>query len=171
MNTYPDDYVVLDIETTGLATYSEIIEIAAVRVRNNVIADQFEAFVKPLRSIPQKITLITGITNKMVENAEPIEKVLADFHGFVGNDVLIGHNIKSFDMRIINAQAAKCGIDFSNELVDTLLMARRLLPIEKKSLADVCAYYNVVNNTAHRALSDVLATNECYQHLKNEREV
>lgn len=166
---YPSDYIVLDIETTGLATKSDIIEIAAVRVRNNAVTDSFESFVKPRGEIPWGITNLTGITNAMVEDAPPIEQVLCEFRQFVGDDVLIGHNIKSFDMRLISAKASQCGIEFPNELVDTLAMARKLLPIAHKSLTDVCAYYNVKNDCAHRALSDVMATHECYQRLKNEQ--
>ncbi|MBQ8826354.1 MAG: 3'-5' exonuclease [Oscillospiraceae bacterium] len=165
---YPSDYVVLDIETTGFGTNCDIIEIAAVRVRNNVIADEFESFVKPDRSIPWNITQLTGITNAMVADAPSIEQVLGEFHQFAGNDVLVGHNIKSFDMHIISAKAAACGMCFKNELVDTLAMARKLLPTKRHSLADVCGYYNIINSSAHRALSDVIATHECYQRLKNE---
>ncbi|MBR4096539.1 MAG: 3'-5' exonuclease [Oscillospiraceae bacterium] len=166
--TYPSDYIVLDIETTGLGTSCDIIEIAAVRVRNNVIMDEFESFVKPRGTIPWNITRLTGITNAMVAGAPPIEQVLCEFKRFVGDDVLIGHNIKSFDMRMISAKATDCGMCFGNELVDTLAMARKLLPTKHHGLADVCSYYNITNSNAHRALSDVIATHECYQRLKNE---
>ena len=165
---YPGDYVVLDIETTGFGTKCDIIEIAAVRVRDNVITDEFESFVKPSGSIPWNITKLTGITNAMVSNAPPIEQVLCEFKQFAGDDILVGHNIKSFDMRMISAKAEACGMCFGNELVDTLTMARKLLPMKHHGLADVCGYYNITNNSAHRALSDVIATNECYQRLKNE---
>ena len=166
--TYPGDYVVLDIETTGLGTKCDIIEIAAVRVRNDIITEEFESFVKPSGSIPWNITQLTGITNAMVADAPPIEQVLGEFQEFAGDDVLIGHNIKSFDMRIISAKAAACGMCFGNELVDTLALAKKLLSMSHNRLSDVCAHYNITNNNAHRALSDVIATHECYQRLKNE---
>lgn len=166
--TYPSDYVVLDIETTGFGTKCDIIEIAAVRVRNNAITDEFESFVKPSGSIPWNITQLTGITNAMVSNAPSIEQVLCEFKQFVGDDILIGHNIKSFDMRMISAKAEACGMCFENELVDTLAMARKLIPTKHHGLADVCAYYNITNSNAHRALSDVIATHECYLRLKGE---
>ena len=166
---YPSDYVVLDIETTGLGTRCDIIEIAAVRVRNNIITDEFESFVKPNGSVPAQITLLTGITDDMVADAPSIEQVLSEFRLFAGNDVLIGHNIKSFDMRMISAKAAACGMSFDNELVDTLAMAKRLLNMTHNRLSDVCSHYSITNDNAHRALSDVIATHECYQRLKNEK--
>lgn len=165
---YPEDYVVLDIETTGLGTKCDIIEIAAVRVRNNIVTDEFESFVKPNGKIPWNITQLTGITNAMVEGAPSIEQVLSDFKRFVGDDVLVGHNIKSFDMRIISAKASDCGMCFGNELIDTLAMSKKLLSMSHNRLSDVCAHYNITNTSAHRALSDVIATHECYQRLRNE---
>ena len=165
---YPCDYVVLDIETTGFGTKCDIIEIAAVRVRNDAVTAEFQSFVKPVGAVPWGITRLTGITDAMVADAPSVEEVLADFRDFAGNDILIGHNIKSFDMRIISAKASACGIKFENELIDTLAMSRKLLPMSHHSLADVCGYYNITNISAHRALSDVIATHECYQRLKNE---
>jgi len=165
---FPSNYTVIDIETTGFANSSEIIEIAAVRVRDNAIVDEFETLIKPNTPIPHNITNLTGITNAMVKNAPSFEQILSDFLSFINKDILIGHNINNFDMRMISSKALDtAGVIIDNQTLDTLELARDLLPIQHHSLADVCNYYNVSNNNAHRAMSDVIATHECYQHMKN----
>ena len=163
----PIDYTVIDIETTGKSN-SDIIELAAVRVRNNSIVDEFETLVKPSVTIPDNIINLTGITNELVEKAPAFNEILNDFINFIGNDILIGHNINNFDMRIISRKALEaCGIAINNETVDTLTLSRKLLPIKQHGLDDLCKYYNVPNDNAHRAMSDVIATHQCYQHMKN----
>lgn len=164
----PSDYIVVDIETTGCSKNDDIIEIAAVKVRNNVIVDKFESLIKPSVQISSDIIELTGITNKLVANAPLFEDVLNDFLAFIDKDVLIGHNIDNFDMRFISAKALEsCGVIIHNATIDTLKISRDILPIKHHKLADLCNYFSVSNDNAHRAMSDVMATHECYQHLKN----
>ena len=162
------DYTVFDLETTGFSKNCEIIEIAAIKVRNDEIVDTFESFVKPTIEIPYHITKLTGITNVMVQDAPGIDVVLNDFLQFIENDVLIGHNIDNFDMPILLDKAINCyGLIIENNTVDTLTLARQCLNLVHNRLSDICEYYNVSNNDAHRALSDVMATFECFKHMKN----
>ena len=96
------DYVVVDLETTSkYVNYAEIIEIGALKVVNNEPVDSFSTLVRPDFDIPRSATEINNITNAMVADAPGIRDVMAQFLDFVGNSVLIGHNIASFDVNII----------------------------------------------------------------------
>ena len=101
MNCFFDDYVIFDIETTGLdSSYDEIIEIGAIRIENNKVVSQFQSLVKPNIEIDDYITELTGITNDMLIDAPKIEDVLPQFMEFVGSEILIGHNV-NFDINFI----------------------------------------------------------------------
>ncbi|MGN0608369.1 MAG: exonuclease domain-containing protein [Oscillospiraceae bacterium] len=168
LNTAVDNYTVVDIETTGLSRDSEIIEIGAVKVRNNEIIDKFDMLIKPSAPIPYNITSITGITNEMVQNAPTFCEVIKKFLDFIEDDVLIGHNINSFDMKILSNNTMKaCGIFLKNPTIDTLAIARKNIVLSHYRLSDLCEHLGVKNDNAHRALSDSIATNECYQQMKH----
>lgn len=96
------DFTVVDIETTGLVTdYDEIIELSALRVRNNIVSDSYSVLVKPKYEIDDFITELTGITNEMLVHERSIEEVILDFYNFIGSDILLGHNL-GFDIKFIN---------------------------------------------------------------------
>lgn len=161
------DYVCLDIETTGTSIDSEIIELAAIKVKNGVIIDQFHELIKATTSIPQSITWLTGITDHDVAECRNISSVLLDFLEFIGDNVLVGHNIISFDYRIVSGYALQLfGLIMENECIDTLEMSRAI-PLKNHTLARMCDYYGITNAQAHRAMSDVMATNELFIKLCN----
>lgn len=120
-----NDYCVLDTETTGLsAYYDEIIEVGILRVRNNIIVDQYSQLIHPNNLIDDFIASLTGITNEMIENMPRIEEVKADILSFIGEDVIIGHNT-SFDIRFLEESF---GESLSNTYMDTMQFARKLYP-------------------------------------------
>lgn len=166
---FPEDYTVLDIETTGLSSlHSEIIEIGALCVRGGKVTDEFSELVKPHRGIPPKITEITGITNEDVENCDTIEDVLPRFLYFAGNDIIVGHNV-SFDMRFIYDRALFLGTAFLNDSVDTMKISRKLhKEMKHHRLSDLAERYGIVNENAHRALSDCYTTYKALEIMKNE---
>lgn len=168
---FPENYTVLDIETTGLSSlYCEIIEIGALCVRSGSIADEFSMLVKPYKRIPPNITAITGITEKMVENAERIDYVLPEFLYFAGNDIIVGHNV-NFDLRFIKDRAAVTGVNFNPVSVDTMKISRILHPEEKHHrLCDLADRYHIINKNAHRALNDCYTTHKALQIMKKEYE-
>src|SRR5699024_10738657 len=85
---FPDNYTVFDIETTGLdSKYDEIIEIGALKIKNNKIIDQFSFLIKPTSPIGEFITELTGITNEMVSDAPNINEILPKFLEFIGDDI------------------------------------------------------------------------------------
>lgn len=162
---FPEDYTVLDLETTGLDPRRElIIEYAAVKVRGGKVVDTFQSLCDPGFPIPPQIEMITGITTEMVRNSPNPRSVLPDFLEFIGDDFIMGHNVL-FDVRFIAASAG----EFVNPYIDTMKLFRKLhssLPHHR--LCDMVDYYGKNNESAHRALSDCLATNDCFDAMKNE---
>lgn len=163
----PSDYTVIDLETTDLSCqFGEIIEMAGIKVRNNEIADRYQQLVKPNDLIPEFITQINGITNEMVENCPRIDEVLKDFLDFIGDDIVIGHNIVSFDSNFIYMNAyVLYNRWFSNDMVDILRISRRLFPREHNRLSDLIVRFNLEGNQEHRALSDCEYTKKSYDCL------
>lgn len=157
-----EEFTVFDIETTGLARTNDIIEIGALKVRNKKVIDKFSTLVRPRKSIPYLIEEITGIDNLMVLDAPRIEDSLPDFLDFIGDDILLGHNIVSFDSKFICREAAELGINIKNQLFDTLTYAKRLkksgVPMpDSLSLDVLCQLFKIERNSAHRAYDDALA--------------
>ena len=163
------DYVVVDLETTSRnINYAEIIEIAAVKVIDNKPVDTFSTLVQPEFLIPADATAVNGITNDMVVYAPKIEDVIGPFIDFVGNNVIVGHNITTYDINIIYDYVKKYLEDnFSNSFLDTLYMARACLSsIDNYRLGTIADYYGISTKGAHRALADCYLTHECYQCMK-----
>ena len=154
-----DTYVVFDIETTGLsAKKNKIIEIGAVKVENGEIIDRFSAFVNPREPIPFEIERLTGINDGMVMDEPPVEEVLPRFLDFCGSAVMVAHNA-SFDMSFIEYNAEQLGIDFKPTIVDTVALARILLPeLKRFKLDTVAKALNVSLENHHRAVDDAEAT-------------
>lgn len=164
----PKDYCVVDLETTGLdPEFNEIIEMAAIRVRNGQIVDTFSVLVKPNEELDEFIQKLTGITNGMLANAENIEVVLPEFLNFLGDDILIGHNI-NFDVNFIydNIQRLK-NVPFSSDYVDTMRISRHVLPeMKHHRLKDLVEKFGIIHEQEHRALSDCRATFEVLNNLQ-----
>ncbi|MBQ6196663.1 MAG: 3'-5' exonuclease [Lachnospiraceae bacterium] len=168
----PCDYVLLDLETTGLDPKNDcIIEIGAVRVACHETVDRFSSLVRPPVPISSFITALTGISNSMVQDAAPIEVVLPAFMDFVGSSVVIGHNV-NFDINFLYENCLRLfGHGFPNDFVDTLRLSRKLYPQERHHrLCDMEARFHLHNEQAHRALSDVILTKECYDAMRRDME-
>lgn len=162
-----EEYVVLDIETTGLSKYMhQITEIAAVKIRNGKTINQFQTLVNPGIHIPSFITRLTGIDDKMVKDAPSIKEVLPDFLKFLGENIMVAHNA-TFDYGFLNHNAERhLNIRLKNEKVCTRRLANRLLPdLPSKKLGTLCEYMQVKNKQAHRALSDAKATAELFNKM------
>lgn len=162
------DYVAIDIETTGLdPEWCEIIEIAALRIQNDVVVDHFQTLVKPEEAIPQFIEELTGITNDMVIDAPGINKATANFADFVGNSILIGHNV-NFDINFLyDNLLLQHDYHLSNDFIDTMRVARRFLPdLDHHRLKDLVSYFNIDSSEFHRALADCESTYYIYSALK-----
>ena len=160
-----EDYICLDLETTGLNPKTDkIIEIGAVKVRNGEIIDSFETFVAPERKLEQRIVELTGITDEMLENAPSKEEVIPKFIQFAGEDILLGHSVL-FDYSFMKRAAVNCKLTFERQGIDTLKIARKFLPeLESRSLGFLCSHYQIAHN-AHRAMADAIATVTLYKKL------
>ena len=105
---YVSDYVVFDLETTGVSCRSdEVVEISAIKVLGGEVKDEFSTLVNPGRFIPDRATEVHGIDDEMVKDAPTFDKALADFLEFAGDMILVGHNIHTFDMKFICRDAQR----------------------------------------------------------------
>lgn len=154
-----DEFVVFDIETTGLnCSNDEIIEIGAVKIKNFNIIDTFSSLIKPNRDISDEITNLTGITKEMLDDKPSIEKVLPDFLNFVGDCPVVAHNAK-FDTSFIKHYSKKLKLNFDNTIIDTLLLSRWLLTdLKKHKLNIVAQHLGISLENHHRAVDDATAT-------------
>ncbi len=170
-----DEFVVFDIETTGLSNKNDkITEIGAVKIKGGQVIDQFSSLINPQVPIPAKIVELTGIIDEMVRNAPTIDEVLPEFLSFVGNIPLVAHNA-SFDVGFIRENASQLNLMVKNPVVDTLKLARILLPHLKKHKLDVIAKeLNVSLVSHHRAVDDATATAEIWSQfikMMNEKDI
>lgn len=164
-----NDYIVFDIETTGLdSSYDEVIEIGAIKVHKNKIVSKFNSLVKPRNEIDEYITELTGITNEMVKDAPTIEEILPDFMNYIGNDILIGHNV-NFDINFIYDNLYRNKFDvLTNDFIDTMRISRKLLPdLPHHRLIDLARYFEIDTTNNHRSLKDCEITMDIYEQLKN----
>ncbi len=157
------EYVVFDIETTGLSpTHNRIIEIGAVRIKDGRIQDTYSQFVNPEVPIPYTITKLTSITDSMVQESPTIETVLPQFLEYVGEAALVAHNA-SFDAGFIKENAKHQGLSFDYTIVDTMTLAHVLLPeLGKYTLDRLCKQFGVSLEHHHRACDDAAATAEIF---------
>ena len=156
-------FVVFDIETTGFSPVkNKIIEIGAVKVVKGEVTDHFSVFVNPKVPIPYEITQLTGINDEMVLEAETIEQILPKFVEFCEDAVLVAHNA-NFDMSFINENIRRQKIRANYTYLDTLGLARVLLPGQAKHTLDaVCKTLKISLENHHRAVDDAGATAQMF---------
>jgi len=158
-------YVVFDVETTGSAAGKggAITEVGALKLVGGEVIDQFSTLVNPGRPIDPFVVRLTGITDRMVSAAPSISEVLPRFEEFVEGCVLVGHNVH-FDCSFVTA--ARGGAPLPNEVLDTLKLARSLVPgLKRYRLSALVGHFGVRQAPNHRALSDAAATTEVFRKL------
>ena len=163
-----DDYVVIDIETTGLSPKTDkIIEIGAVKVVGGKIVDKLQRLIKTEKKLRPFITKLTGISDAMLVDAPTINDVLEEFSDFISDSILIGHNV-NFDINFLYDNYIEIlNQPLSNSFIDTMQISRKLYPKEKHhKLQNLVERFNIDVKNSHRALADATATYECYEKLK-----
>lgn len=160
-------FVIFDIETTGLSVnYDTLIEIAGVKIKNGAILGEFAELIDPQKKITPFTEKLTGISNTMVQGKRLLKEVLEDFYDFTRDTILVAHNAE-FDLGFIGYNYKKFGItNKPNPSIDTLNLAKVLLPDRSRfSLDALCRYFKVQLNGHHRAINDAKATTEVFLHL------
>ena len=152
-------YCVFDLETTGLSFRTEkITEIGIMKIKNGEVIDSFSSFVNPEKPIPQKVIDVTHITDDMVADAPKIQEILPQILDFMGDSVLVGHNV-DFDIGFLKHNCHQFGYELENTYVDTLRLAKDLFPEFKKyKLGIIAENLGIKVDVAHRALDDVDTT-------------
>jgi len=168
-----DEFIVFDIETTGLSPMNcKITEIGAVLLSHGEIVAEFNTFVDPECHIPEEITRLTSITDEMVSGAPKIEEALKKFLEFAGDRLLIAHNA-TFDISFIRFAADTLGIPFSNPYLDTVALSRYVNPdLKRHKLDNLAEYFGLGDFNHHRACDDAamlgLIFSRMADKLKNE---
>lgn len=214
---FPDEYVVVDTETTGLSpAVDSIIELGAIRYVNHKETQRFSHLVKPdnwtvfyhtwdqiepickdleeyeksgihitnkklrpgqyvdypsfrncqVRYVSSFITELTGITDEMLNEAPLMKDVLPEFLEFIGDSIIVGHNV-SFDINFIYDTVMKyMEKPFTNDFIDTLLLSQKLISMPHHRLQDLAEYYGMDYSNAHRAVEDAHMTAQAFEHMR-----
>ena len=179
---FPETYVILDIETTGLDfEYCEIIEVAAIKYLDGVEIDRFSSLVQPhpytcidednnmtIEYVDEFITSLTGITNDMLKEAPLPLDVIPEFIDFIGNNTIVGYNV-NFDINFLYDAAVKFELALKNDYVDILRIARKLYPdMQHHRLKDMVKKFHINISAEHRAMDDVIAEVECLHKILDD---
>ena len=160
------EYVVVDVETTGLvAGRHRLIEVAGIHVRAGMLVETFQELINPGQRLPRFISALTGITQEMVNAAPPVDEILPSFFAFLDDAPIVGHNV-GFDLGFLGYEAVRLGYPLATDGLDTIRLARRLIPgIRQLKLDTLARQVGVVARDRHRALGDAQITLEVFQHL------
>lgn len=165
---FPKDFIVIDLETTGLdPKCNDIIEISAIKIRDNQIADTFDTLINPGYPIGNFISELTGITDDMLAEAPKIQEVLPLLREFLDNDILMGHNAH-FDINFLyDDYDYFLNYPLTNDFIDTMRLAKRIMKEQNHHrLIDVAEAFGIAVEQSHRALADCYTTLMCYYKLK-----
>lgn len=186
-----NNFVVVDTETTGLAPSKDrILELAAVRFVDNQPVDAFHTYINPEKQLSVDAQKVNHITEEMVINAPSISQVLSCFEEYIGNSIVVGHNLE-FDLKFLyysgsNLLEKKC------KFIDTYAQAKRMLKspkvkfdkewesyekdydsdydVDDYKLDTLCSYYQIIIANQHSALSDAYATGKLFMKLVAEKQ-
>lgn len=171
------EYSVFDFETTGTsAKFESVIQIGIVKIKNGKIVDTFSSYINPGKPIPYFITSLTGITNSDVENAPYFDEVFTKIKKFVGNSILVAHNL-SFDYSFMKYECARYDLELlDNKAICTLKLAKKIFPdLQSKSLGSLVKYLKIKHRDVHTGLGDATATAKVFlkmfDHLKTNYDV
>jgi DNA polymerase III subunit epsilon len=164
------DFTVIDLETTGRSTqHTQITELSGVKYRNYKPVASYTTLIKPSDPILPFVVSLTGIDDTMVNNSPRIHEVINEFVGFIGDDLVVGHNVH-FDYNLVyDAYYSTFKRVFSNNYSDTLYFSRILnKEVSSHKLENLCVYYDIERDIAHRGLPDCEQTGELYIKMKKK---
>lgn len=159
-------YAVIDVETTGLSPKTErLTEIAIIILEDGEIIDEFSSLINPEQKIPYRISQLTGINDQMVQGAPYFYEIAKQIVEFTDNCTFVAHNA-SFDYRFIQAEFARYEFDFQRKVLDTVKLARKLIPgYPSYSLGKLTSQLGIPIENRHRAYGDAKATAELFKIL------
>jgi len=170
-----DGLVVYDLETiSNNVRTAEIIEIGARKIGTKRKKDDdviYHQLVKPKNFIPKSSTDIHGIKNEDVNDKPGIQQVLSKFIDFIGDSILVGHNIVEFDNKVISRfMATYMNTELSNRCYDTFIVAKKLFPFENYKLDALADKFGISYNDLrlHRSLGDIALTEQVFRRLRRE---
>lgn len=159
-------YAIIDVETTGTSYKTgKITEVAILIHDGQKIVDEFSSLINPEQKIPYMIQQLTGINDRMVENAPKFYEVAKQIVELTEDCIFVAHNA-SFDYNFIRQEFKTLGYDFHREKLCTVKLSRKLIPHKKSySLKNICEALNIRNIQPHRAMGDARATAELFNFL------
>jgi CRISPR-associated protein Cas2 len=168
---YPDSYVVVDVETTGLSPVDdEIIEIGAIKVVDKEEIAEYSALIKIDIAVPLRIAKLTGISTELLqEKGRDMVAVMAEFLEFISELPLVAHNA-TFDLGFIHDSCSKCGLEMgSNRVIDTLPLARKVVAdVGDYKLQTLAKHFNInITDKPHRVIQDCRTTKLLFENLMN----
>lgn len=164
------NFTVIDLEMTGRGNdIGDITEISAIRYRNYEPVATYSKLVKARRSVLPFVVQMTGITDELLLGAPRIEHVIEPFVEFMGNDIILGHNVE-FDLGMVEkAATAILGTSINHNYVDTLRISRLLnQDSENHKLETLCKYFGVVRLLGHRGIEDCEQTAQVYLKMRDK---
>lgn len=165
----PKDFVVVDVETTGLyPSDCEIIQISAIKYTNLKKVDQFDSYVHPGVKIPEEITKLTGIADWTVANAPDFNQIATSFIDFIGDHILVAHN-SDFDMSFIQTQLYYYrNMTIENKVVDTLSLSRKYMKgLMNHKLCTIKDFFGI-DLQMHNSLNDCMVTAQLYIYCRKQ---
>jgi DNA polymerase-3 subunit epsilon len=168
--------IVLDTETTGLSpqTGDRLVEIGCVELINHLPSGKtFHKYINPLRDMPEEAFRVHGLSAAFLNDKPLFADVVDEFLNFIGDGTLIIHNAP-FDMGFLNSELERLKrASLPNEVIDTVMLARKVHPGSRVSLDALCKTYGIDNSkrTLHGALLDSEILAEVYLELIGGRQV
>lgn len=166
---FVSDYVVFDLETTGLdSKFDKIIEIGALKYKNNKLVEEFSVLINPNIKLPSIITKITGIKDSDLKDKQTIDIVLPKFIEFIEDLTLIAHNSR-FDLGFIEENIKRLNLAMiTNKNIDTVYLARKYIPeVANVKLETLKEHFNL-DYGSHRSVDDCKTTNYVYAYCKTK---
>ncbi len=166
-----ETFICIDCETTGLDINADrVIEVAVIKFTMNEILEQYETLIDPMVEIPQSSIEIHNISQEMVRGKPKVEEVLPNVLQMIGRHIIIGHGVK-FDVDMLANAADRAGIPTTirnNRMIDTLRLARMYGESPTNSLEQLRKHFNIQEEGAHRAMSDVLVNIDVFKYLSKK---
>lgn len=161
------DFIVIDVETTGLyPNKDDITEISAIKFKNYVPSEYMTTLIKPRKEIPQEVAEKTGITNELVSSSIMIEQAISSFDEFIENYNIVGYNLE-FDLKFLYANHLDL-FSKKRKFYDCYELVKKMVDgddVLNYKLSTICEYFNIYRNDEHRALSDAFATGIIFRDL------